>query len=134
MRLPFKLSESVVRLNPNLFHSAPERLPVPPAEAVPAGSERDLHEEVERLCLEQGWLFVHSRMDRAATIAVGWPDFTVFMPGGNVCFLELKAGKNLPTAAQASTLAQLRGMGFVAITAWSMAEVRLALRAAGGVV
>lgn len=76
--------------------------------------ERDLHDEISLHCLELGYLVCHSRMDRASTIAVGWPDFCVFMPDRKVVFLECKARGKKATTSQIAKLAHARKLGFVA--------------------
>jgi hypothetical protein len=51
--------------------------------------EKELHELVSGHLRSYGFPFVHARMDKKSTIAVGWPDFTVCVHGKFVCF-ELK--------------------------------------------
>lgn len=41
----------------------------------------------------------------------GVPDRIVIAPGGRICFVELKAPGNVPTALQAKRLDQLQALG-----------------------
>lgn len=76
--------------------------------------ERDLHDDIEALCKYRGYLYRHDRMDRPTTGQVGWPDWTIFMPGTRVVFLECKARKSKATIEQLSKLAHARKFGFAA--------------------
>jgi hypothetical protein len=53
-------------------------------------AERELHEMFERWLRLREIPFVHSRMDKRTTIAVGWPDFTALHRGKGLC-VEFKA-------------------------------------------
>jgi hypothetical protein len=117
--LPTDPSDSVKRRNPHLWPSremtssarAAELLAAAPVEA---RCERDLHDDIERYCRERGYLVCHSRMDMASTIAVGWPDFVVFMPCGKACFLECKVRGAKATTEQLAKLTHARKLGFTA--------------------
>jgi hypothetical protein len=54
---------------------------------------------------------IYSRPDKRPTIAVGWPDFSVFY-GGITLFFEFKINKRKPTREQEQTIALLREIGF----------------------
>jgi hypothetical protein len=61
--------------------------------------ERDLHDDIIEFCNAQWppWKFIHARMDKRSTIAVGAPDFTVCASGGRVFHIEVK-GKTTKTS------------------------------------
>lgn len=60
--------------------------------------EERLHEEVEKLCRDRRWAYVHARMDKPTTTNLGVPDFIIFPPSPHVIILELKSrtGKQRP--------------------------------------
>jgi hypothetical protein len=79
--------------------------------------ERAIHDEIEAYLRLREWYYVHSRMDRATTCAVGTPDFIVLMPARNrpglFVAIECKLPGNKPTADQDEHLKRiLRGGGF----------------------
>lgn len=86
--------------------------PKPTSKAVAV--EGDLHDEIDRHCREQGYLVIHARMDMPSTIAVGHPDFTIFMPEQKCCFIECKAKGKKATIDQLAKIAHARKFGFVA--------------------
>lgn len=106
MRIPGKVSDSIVRLNPGLFgvqvnHQAQEAKANDLEDSQP-GDERDLHDQLERWLRvhEKGPIpFIHSRFDRKSTIACGWPDFTVMFDGKGAC-VEFKVEGNKLTVEQ----------------------------------
>lgn len=67
-----------------------------------------LHDAIEAYCRSQGWLYVHSRMDKRTTNQTGTPDFIVALPGGVTLWAEIKKGKEKLSGAQMSVAAQLR--------------------------
>ena len=54
--------------------------------------ERDLHDDIIDYCNNQWprWLYIHARMDKRSTIAVGANDFTIFASGGRTFCIECK--------------------------------------------
>lgn len=76
--------------------------------------ESDLHDQIEKFCNSRGYLCLHSRMDMMSTIAVGWPDFTIFMPGCRVVFVECKSSTGKATTDQLAKIAHARKLGFPA--------------------
>lgn len=84
--------------------------------------EGDLHDELEKHCRAQGYLILHSRMDMATSIAMGWPDFTVFMPDRRVCFLELKSKHGKVTTEQRAKIMHALKLGFVAAVVDNMPD------------
>jgi hypothetical protein len=55
-----------------------------------SGLEKKLHERILEFCKENRWLFIHSRMDAPATVALGVPDFILLAPQGRVFLIECK--------------------------------------------
>ena len=53
-------------------------------------------------------------MDMPSTIPVGFPDFTIFMPGRRVVFLECKRPGGKATTEQLAAIAKAKLFGFVA--------------------
>jgi len=106
----------LARLNPHLFSSPSQPLKAESEKrkAETICRERDLHDQIERLARARGWLVSHARMDRASTIAVGFPDFVIFQPNGRAVFLECKRPGGKATPEQLATLAHARKLGFVA--------------------
>jgi len=124
MNLPINPSKSLARLNPQLFGISEGLKPKNGEAVVP---ERKLHDQIEALARENGWLYVHSRMDCPSTIQVGFPDFALFLPGSKTIFLECKRPGGKPTTAQLAKLAHARKLGFVAEIVTSMEEVMRAI-------
>ncbi len=60
---------------------------------------------------KQNILHVHARTDQKSGIAVGWPDYTLFLPGGRVLLIEFKQRGKKPTEEQEATIAALRASG-----------------------
>lgn len=119
-------SETFKRLNPHLDDGRVSRVEcrgIPVAEL----PERKLHDQIEAYARARGWLYVHSRMDMASTIAVGFPDFALFMDGGVAVFLECKRPGGKATTAQLAKLAQARRLGFSAEIVTSMGEALAAI-------
>jgi len=54
--------------------------------------ERDLHDDIIEFCNAQWppWKFIHARMDKRSTIAVGANDFTIFASRGRTFCIECK--------------------------------------------
>lgn len=72
--------------------------PVKASEA--AEREADLQAEIEAECRRRGWMPFRQRMDRAATMPVGFPDFVIMANDGRVIWIEAKAGKRKPSLEQ----------------------------------
>lgn len=109
------IGEGVKRCNPHLF-GAQGAKDTGAAEQRPQlrpSLEADLHEMVADYCRSRGWYFVHSRLDRRTTTALGVPDYLIFKPLGVVLCLELKRPKGKPTPPQLAAQAHLRRLGHV---------------------
>jgi len=139
-------ADALARLNRNSVRETP------PAET--ASREASLHEEIEDLCRQQGWYYIHSRMDKPSTIGVGTLDFTIFahptrwlcrrcerivqspdaMDGGccsvgyapipRVFCFECKAKGGKATEQQLAAIAFLRKLGHVAEVVFNIGQVR----------
>lgn len=59
--------------------------------------EDKLHDKIIEYCNAQWprWKYIHARMDRRSTIAVGCQDFTVFAPGRVLCIECKRVGCKL---------------------------------------
>lgn len=60
-------------------------------------------------------LHVHCRTDQKATIAVGWPDYTIFIAGQEgpeVVLIEFKQKGKKPDQDQVKIITRLRAIGF----------------------
>jgi len=80
----------------------------------PVDHERDLHDQIEAHCLSNGWLYIHSRMDKPSTIQVGTPDFIIFEPMAITTFIECKARNGKTTTKQLEKLAHAKKLGYTA--------------------
>lgn len=90
----------------------------PPLPKGPSPWERQEEAKIHRAIMDwlnqQGWgdRYLRARMDKRSPFPEGWPDFTVFLPGGLTVFLEVKTPTGKVSAEQAKTLAMLDGAGF----------------------
>lgn len=94
-----------------------------------AKSEKELQERIASLLRQRQIEFNRSRMDRATTGTVGWPDFTFCVAGLMVC-LEVKLPGQHPTAEQTACMARLMRDGAFVRVVRSEAEFLAALEAA----
>jgi VRR-NUC domain len=90
--------------------------PVEQAKALAAERRAIARNEIAEQKKFYGWLrkerkagrlyFLWPRSDKATTIQVGHPDFTVWLPNGRTLLMEFKApgGKRSPAQEEASTL------------------------------
>lgn len=111
------ISESLYRMM--LARLAPKGQPV----ALGPGPDResDLHDQITQFCRSQGWLVVHSRMDRPTTQAKGVTDFIIITPT-TVLFIEVKRpGQKLSPDQQAFRAAILK-LGWPHATVYSFED------------
>jgi hypothetical protein len=78
--------------------------------ALPVDREEKLHNDIINECRRRGWVYFHSRMDRATGRTLGEPDFTIVNERG-VFFIECKAAGGKLTSAQAAMGAWLAKFG-----------------------
>ena len=71
-------------------------------------SEKILEAELRERCKALGWMCIKltSQYQR------GLPDRLILMPGGRVCFAEIKTTGKKPTALQKVTHERLRALGY----------------------
>ena len=71
-------------------------------------SEKVLEAELRERCKALGWMCIKltSQYQR------GLPDRLILMPGGRVCFVEIKTTGKKPTALQKVTHERLRALGY----------------------
>ena len=71
-------------------------------------SEKVLEAELRERCKALGWMCIKltSQYQR------GLPDRLILMPGGRVCFAEIKTTGKKPTALQKITHERLRALGY----------------------
>jgi len=76
-----------------------------------ASQEAELHDAILAECRRRGLRCIHSRMDRAATISVGAPDFVIALPAGRTLWVECKSAKGSLRHDQAAWLSTLHSLG-----------------------
>lgn len=81
----------------------------------PATDESKLHEQIIAECRRRGWYYVHSRMDRRTTTALGVVDFIIAADGGRTFWIEAKARNKKPTREQAGAIHWLANLGHKSI-------------------
>jgi hypothetical protein len=84
--------------------------------------EADLHDAILSECRRRGLRVIHSRMDRASTVAVGAPDFVIAMPRGRTLWIECKSSRGVIRHEQAAWLATLKDFGHQACVIRSLQE------------
>lgn len=77
-------------------------------EGIVSASEKVLETELRERCKALGWMCIKltSQYQR------GLPDRLILMPGGRVCFAEIKTTGKKPTALQRVTHERLRALGY----------------------
>lgn len=77
-------------------------------EGLVSASEKVLEAELRERCKTLGWMCIKltSQYQR------GLPDRLILMPGGRVCFAEIKTTGKKPTALQRVTHERLRALGY----------------------
>ena len=77
-------------------------------EGIVSASEKVLEAELRERCKTLGWMCIKltSQYQR------GLPDRLILMPGGRVCFAEIKTTGKKPTALQRLTHERLRALGY----------------------
>lgn len=77
-------------------------------EGIVSASEKVLEAELRERCKALGWMCIKltSQYQR------GLPDRIILMPGGRVCFAEIKTTGKKPTALQRVTHERLRALGY----------------------
>lgn len=78
--------------------------------AVGDDEESKLHQQIEDYCKQRRWYYVHSRMDRATTTALGVPDF-IIAAENQTHWIEAKGPKTKVTREQEGTMHWLQSLG-----------------------
>lgn len=93
------------------------------------GSERKLHKAIMAHCDGQWprWKYIHARMDKRSTVAVGAPDFVIFSPGNaemhpRVFAIECKRAGQKPTPEQLAWHKEMEMLGHKVHVIYSLAE------------
>ena len=81
------------------------------ADAVPAGAELELHNEIIRECRRRGWVYVHSNPTKKATNQPGTPDFIIAADGGRTLYVECKTKTGKLSKAQADFKRDIEALG-----------------------
>ena len=111
------IGDAVRRLNPGLYAPAqPQGCP----KTAFSGKERQLHDRIEEDLKVRRFYFVHSRMDRASTNALGTPDFIIARPGGSTLWVEVKVkgGKLSKEQTIAKHLLEALGHRYALVYSW----------------
>lgn len=89
------------------------KLPEPPPLIGECIKEAALHTEIMAWCETQWprWMYVHCRMDKRSTVAVGAPDFILFGPNGRVLCIECKAKGKKRSPEQNAWAYQMKVLG-----------------------
>jgi len=102
--------------------NAPAELPAPiKAAKAEIIAEKEMHRLFGQWLNMQGFPYLESRMDKASTIAIGFPDFAIFFKTKTV-FIEMKSGANKPTEEQTRWMNRLGSEGFHSFAAYSVQD------------
>lgn len=63
---------------------------VQPNAASAVSRESDLHDQIEQFCRDNGWVCVHSRMDKPTRNGEGVTDFIIATDDGRTLWIEAK--------------------------------------------
>ena len=109
-------NDTLRRLNPQLFASAPRR--------AHAGVEResDLHAQIFDECRRRGWIALHGNMAERTHRTMGEPDFVIMADGGRVMFVECKSRTGKLSPAQAALKHHAEKLGQTVHVVRSMEE------------
>ena len=106
-----------------------------PQAATSAPAEREtgdggLHEQIMDYCDQQWprWKYIHARTDQKSTIAVGAPDFVIFLPKGEVMAMECKAKGGKATPEQLAWQMELERLETTLYFVWSFEDFISVLR------
>lgn len=87
------------------------------------GVEREskLHDQIIAHCNSRWprWKYIHARMDKRSTVAVGSQDFTIFLPNGRTVCIECKKKGEKPDADQLAWHKEMEMLGHVVHVVYS---------------
>jgi hypothetical protein len=75
-----------------------------------------------RLMSQRRILFINPQSNKKSTIAVGHPDFTIFLPNGRLLLIEMKVPGGRLSPEQIGRIEALRAIGHQVEIAWSADE------------
>lgn len=93
-----------------------------PQEFEPTDDEGELQEDIERECLNRGWLCFRSRMDKRQHGKIGTPDCVCATHTGHTIYCEAKSKGRKATPTQRATLVWLRQNKQIAVLVRSKEE------------
>jgi hypothetical protein len=94
--------------------------------------EKDLHRDIENLLRQRNLLFIHAPMNRKSQLPIGWPDFSILLGNGRLCFVEVKSSTGKLDIEQHRTMGLLMLQGYDYIVAKDLVQVQAALNLWGG--
>ena len=105
-------------------------------DAVPAGTEAKLQNEIVEYCGQQWprWVVVRSRMDRATTTAKGICDLIIFAPKQQCLLVEAKTKTGKLSEDQLCWAAEMRQLGWTVNVCRSMTDFYDVVAKAKGIV
>ncbi len=79
----------------------------------PVEHEMKLHDDIMSYCMSRSprWMFIRARPDKRSTIAVGSPDFVIFLPCGKVLCVECKSKTGKWSGEQLAWREEMRMLG-----------------------
>jgi len=120
-QVPAQRDKILAQLSPK---QPPQPEPAPGGEGYDDGCEDEFQVDAEKLLTEYGIprdAFLH--LSKKAREHPGWPDLT-FSYYSRFVALELKTGKNVPSADQKRVGAALQLCGAIWRVCWTLAEIR----------
>lgn len=84
--------------------------------------EEDIHRGIIAELNRREFPYLRSSMKKRSTLPIGWPDFTIFLPGGKTWLCEVKAGNGQPRPEQKEKLYTLQKLGHRVSIPRSLAE------------
>ena len=94
---------------------------VPAAPAPSDDPESSLHDYILEHAHSQGWLAIHSRMDKPTTTALGVSDF-ILVTTQTIMFIEAKRKGGKVTPKQQGFLTAIRSLGWPSAVVYSQEE------------
>jgi len=74
------------------------------------GLEKDLQKQLSALLNRRGIPYINPPMHKASSLPLGWPDYSIFLPGGKTIFWEAKVNSSLrPDQAKVRDILQNNG-------------------------
>lgn len=96
--------------------------PGQPSHSPRAELEYELQSDIETECRRRGWIPFRSRMDRATTMPIGFPDFVIMADAGRVIWVEAKTKSGKVKPEQAALHAAARQLGHEVLIVRSISD------------